>query len=294
MPTTLPPLVRSQLETSLGAGIEASSRLAGGDTNAVFKLDTARGPFVVKLRREAEAYPAQFFAESQGLALLRGAGALTVPEVLSYGTASGGPAADWAFLLLSYLSPVPETRAAQEALGHGLAQLHRVTAEQFGGTPDNFMGALPQQNPAKATAAEFFWEARLAPQLARAGLLSAADRAGFEQLRERLPRLIPAEAPALVHGDLWHGNMLYAANGPALIDPASTYAHREADLSLMGLFGGFANPVFAAYAESYPPAEGWRERADLWNLYPLLVHLNLFGESYLSRVREALAGALRL
>ncbi len=163
--------------------------LAGGDTSTALRLDTARGPFVVKLRRES-GHPAQFFAEAQGLGLLRGAG-VRVPEVLGYGLAPAGPAAqDWAYLLLSYLLPVPETPQAQGALGQTLAALHRVSAASFGGTPDNFMGALPQTNPASASAAEFFWDARLTPQLRLATHLGEVERRGFEALRERLPRLI--------------------------------------------------------------------------------------------------------
>ncbi len=290
-PSGLPPLVNSQVESVLGAPVHRAAVLSGGDTSAVYRLDTGRGPYVLKLRREPGEVPALFFAEAQGLALLRDAGALPVPEVLAYGRAPG----DWSYLLLSYLPPAPASPAAQKALGRGLAALHRVSATQFGGTPDNFMGPLPQANPACPTAAEFFWTARLAPQLALAGgRLSVAELAQFERLRERLPALIPPEAPALVHGDLWHGNALYTASGPALIDPAPTYSHREVDLSLMQLFGGFDDRVFAAYAEAFPLASGWQARSELWNLYPLLMHLNAFGASYLGRLRTALAHAIDL
>lgn len=289
-------MVKSSAESQLGAALQDITALAGGDTSAVFRANSARGMVVLKVRRELSEYPANFFAESQGLALLREVGALTVPDVWSYGTAMNGTAAGgWSYLLLSYLAPAPQTPEQQTALGRGLAALHRATASQFGGTPDNFFGALPQTNPAAASAAEFFWRARLEPQMELAdGSLSDADRSNFAALRAKLATIIPPEPPALVHGDLWHGNALYTVQGPALIDPAATYSHREVDLSLMLLFGGFDEQVFEAYAAAYPLAEGWQARANLWNLYPLLAHFNMFGGDYLARTRAALAQALKL
>lgn len=291
MPSTLPPMVKSSAESQLGAALHDISALAGGDTNAVYRADSSRGPVIIKVRRENTEHPANYFAESQGLALLRDAGALTVPQVMGYGTASGG----WSYLLLSYLPPAPETPEGQAAFGRGLAALHRVTAPQFGGTPDNFFGALPQTNPALSSAAAFFWTARLEPQLKlAASRLSDTDRADFEALRAKLPSIIPVEPPALVHGDLWHGNALYTSLGPALIDPAATYSHREIDLSLMRLFGGFSQRVFDAYGEAFPLTDGWQARANLWNLYPLLAHVNMFGGDYLARTRAALSESLKL
>lgn len=288
---SLPPAVRGAVESQVGAAVQGVSRLSGGDISSVYRVDCSGGnSFVVKARHEAGEYPALYFAEAQGLHLLGQAGSLVVPQVLGYGVVGG-----WAYLTLSFLPPAPESPELQEALGRGLAELHRQSAAQFGGTPDNYMGSLPQRNPAASTAAEFFWSARLEPQLKAAERwLSQADLRGFEVLRERLPALIPLEVPALVHGDLWSGNALYSALGPALIDPAVSFSHREVDLSLMRLFGGFHERVFAAYQEAFPLAEGWQERVSLWNLYPLLAHVNMFGEGYVGRTRAALESALSI
>lgn len=291
MTASLPPMVKASAEIQLGAALQDIAALEGGDTSAVFRANTSRGMVVLKVRRELSEYPANFFAESQGLALLRAAGALTVPEVWGYGMAAGG----WSYLLLSYLAPAPQTPEQQTGLGRGLAALHRATAPSFGGTPDNFFGALLQTNPAASSAAEFFWRGRLEPQINLANKsLNETDRGNFAALRAKLSAIIPLEPPALVHGDLWHGNALYTAQGPALIDPAATYSHREVDLSLMRLFGGFDERVFEAYGAAYPLAEGWLARANLWNLYPLLAHVNMFGGDYLARTRDALSQALKL
>ena len=296
MMNSLPPAVKAAVESHLGSRLAEVSRLSGGDVSAVFRVVAGHGQFVAK-----GAHPALFFAESQGLHLLgqhmvEQARALTVPQVVGYGTVAGGTGGgNLAYLVMNYLEAEPETPEAHETLGRGLAALHRTVGAQFGGTPDNFMGSLPQANPPTATAAEFFWAARLAPQLKRAkNHLNADDVRNFEVLRERLPGLIPVEAPALVHGDLWRGNVLFSTLGPALLDPAATYSHREVDLSMLRLFGGIDERVFQAYAEAFPLTEGWEQRANLWNLYPLLVHVNMFGDSYLGRLRMALHNTINI
>ena len=300
MNTVLPDALRPLtplIEMHLGAAVQGGVRLHGGDISAAYRLRTTRGDFVLKAARPAGPTPAasqhlpMYAPEAEGLALLRAAGPLAVPDVIAFGDGPGG----WQYLLLSYLTPADDTPALHGALGRGLAALHARPAPGFGGTPDNLFGSLPQRNRAAGSAAEFFWCSRLLPQLERAGAaLGAADRARFAELRGRLPRLIPPEPPALVHGDLWHGNLLFTARGPALIDPAVAFSHREVDLAAMQLFGGVPGQVFAAYAGALPPAEGWEDRVALWNLYPLLAHVNMFGAGYLSRLREALEASLRL
>ncbi|MFK7603012.1 fructosamine kinase family protein [Deinococcus sp. SM5_A1] len=294
MSRSIAPSLLPLVEQHLGGPILESTPLSGGDINDVYRLRTGRGDCVLKASRRA--LPHLFFAEAQGLGLLREAASrrpagLLVPGVIAYGDAPGG----WQYLLQSYLSPTAETPESQEALGRGLAALHSVSVPSFGGTADNYFGALPQFNPPFQSAADFFWNARLQPQLRLAQEhLSADDTDNFEALHQRLPKLIPAESPSLVHGDLWHGNLLYTAAGPALIDPAAAHSHREVDLAAMRLFGGVDGRVFGAYAEAFPPAPGWRERASLWNLYPLLAHVNMFGSGYLGRTRAALSIVLNL
>ncbi|WP_309572591.1 fructosamine kinase family protein [Deinococcus sp.] len=287
MPESLPAALRPQIEMLLGGAVTSAARLAGGDINDVWRLGTVRGDTLLKASRRR--LPNPFSAEAAGLESLRAATPLTVPAVTSHGDAPGG----WAYLLLEYLPPAPDTPATQEALGRGLAALHRTPAPGFGGTAPNSFGRLEQVNGAEENAASFFWNQRLAPQMHLADRhLSTADHARFEALRSRLGTLIPPEPPALVHGDLWHGNVLSTVRGPALIDPAAAYSHREVDIALLHLFGSVPERVMAAYQEAYPLTPGWRERLALWNLYPLLAHLNMFGEGYLGRVRAALEAAI--
>jgi protein-ribulosamine 3-kinase len=154
------------------------------------------------------------------------------------------------------------------------------------------MGSLPQSNKKHESWADFFIAERLMPMVKMAigkRLLDNADAAKFDKLYKNLPGIFDEEAPSLIHGDLWGGNYLVDIDeNPYLIDPALTYGHREFDIAMTTLFGGFSNEFYGAYRESFPLAKGWEGRIDLWNLYPLLVHLNLFGMWYLGQVRGCL------
>jgi fructosamine-3-kinase len=166
-----------------------------------------------------------------------------------------------------------------------LAAQHRVLSPSFGLDDDNFIGANPQPNQRSDNWLTFFREQRLGFQmeLARRNNLLPAQRARrLETLLNRLGDWLPAQPPAsLLHGDLWGGNWLATASGePALIDPAVYYGHREADLAFTELFGGFPAAFYTAYKAAWPPDPGYKERKDLYNLYHLLNHLNLFGEGY--------------
>jgi protein-ribulosamine 3-kinase len=234
-----------------------------------------------------------FPAEARGLAWLAEPGVVRVPRVLAVApeNAAGPP-----FLALELIAPGPRVRDFDERLGRGLAALHRPGGgpeATFGLDHDNFIGSLPQDNHAVATWPEFYRARRLEPLVRAAidaALLDAADRRAFDDVFRRLPELAgPAEAPARLHGDLWGGNLLVDETGaPCLVDPAVYRGHREIDLAMMRLFGGFGPRVFSAYAEAFPLAPGADERVPLYQLYPLLVHVNLFGGGYAGQVRAAL------
>jgi fructosamine-3-kinase len=237
------------------------------------------------------AAPQRFLAEARGLAWLREAGALRVPEVLAV---SPGALSHPPFLVLELLAPGPHAPDYEERLGTGLAALHRFGASSFGFEQDNFIGSLPQANQSAPSWAEFYREHRLAPQLERAestGSLDLELGRRLQRLFSRLPELVgPEEAPARLHGDLWVGNLLVdGAGAPVLIDPAVYGGHREVDLAMLRLFGGVGPRMFEAYDASYPLQPGHAERVQLYQLYPLLVHLNLFGTSYLPQLERALA-----
>jgi fructosamine-3-kinase len=278
----------ASVESALGGVVRHSQRLTGGDINEAFQLTLAQGRRVfAKINARA---PLGFFeAEASALAWLAEAGALRVPAVLA---ASGaGPNGSSPFLLLEWLEPAARVPLFDERLGLGLAALHRVGAQRFGLEHDNFIALLPQDNRARPTWAEFYRDQRLLPLIERARALGLLD-AGLDRTLERLlarleQRLGPEEPPARLHGDLWGGNLHVDSRGePALIDPAAYAGHREMDLAMMRLFGGFGERVFDAYAMSYPLAPGYRERVALHQLYPLLVHLCTFGAGYLSQVQR--------
>jgi fructosamine-3-kinase len=276
---------------ALGSPVTGSRGVSGGDINQAHALTLADGR-VVFAKTNAHADPAMFPAEARGLAWLGEAGALRVPAVLAV---SDGPVP---FLVLERIVPAARRSDFDERLGRGLAALHRHGAPAFGLDHDNFIGRLPQANAPLARSgggwAAFYRTRRLEPQLARAvdtGLASTALRRGCERLFAVLEdRVGPPEPPARLHGDLWGGNLLADETGaPCLIDPAVYGGHREVDLAMMRLFGGFSSRVFAAYDEAAPLAEGHEDRVPLYQLYFLLVHVNLFGGSYLASAERALS-----
>ncbi len=281
--------LRARLELALGRRIVSAVPVAGGDINQAFELGMANGEAVF-LKINENAPPRMFEHEAHGLAFLREARALRTPDVLAFSEEDERPG----FLLLQFVRAAKPGRHFEEALGRGLAALHCFGAPSFGLPESNFIGRLAQSNAARLTWLEFYRDERLRPQLsmaARAGRAPPALLRNFERLFAKLPELVGgAEPPSRLHGDLWAGNLHIDEQGaPCLIDPAVYGGHREIDLSMMKLFGGFGARVFSAYAEAFPLSPGHGERVALYQLYPLLVHLNLFGGSYLGALQSSLA-----
>ena len=167
------------------------------------------------------------------------------------------------------------------AMGRMLAALHRHTNDRFGWKEDNWIGLSPQKNGWSTDWTEFFLEARLKPQAARAGLLE-----DLPDVRKILKDHHPA--PSLLHGDLWSGNAGFTPDGPVIYDPAVYYGDREADLAMTELFGGFPKDFYSSYRKEYPVDAGYERRKHLYNLYHLLNHLNIFGGGYLAQVKATL------
>jgi len=264
--------------------VRGAAPVGGGSINHAARVELATGTVFVKYSDRAP--PGSFAAEAEGLRALAGAGSgLVVPRVLAVSDA---------FLAMEWLEPAAETASSAERLGRGVALLHRASAATWGWAADNFIATLPQPNPPAASWAEFWRARRLQPRLERAraaGRAPGSERE-WERLWERLPDLLaPAEqdGPSLLHGDLWSGNALSTAAGPALVDPAVYHGHREVDLAMTELFGGFGARFHDAYAEAWPPLPGYREeRRAVYQLFPLLVHVNLFGGGYAARTAEVL------
>lgn len=236
-----------------------------------------------KRRRDA---PAGFFqAEARGLAALREARALRVPEVYQI--------SDDEIILENLGSGAPASDFWQRA-GAGLAAQHRATRDCFGFGHEGFCGDSRQDNTRDDDGWQFFAERRLLPQLRcarRRGLLERRDVQAIEGVCTRLRALVPGMAPVLLHGDLWSGNLHVCGDGwPALIDAGAVhYGWAEAELAMMTLFGSPPDAFFDAYADGAPLRNDWRGRAPLYNLYHLLNHVNLFGRGYLPALRGALA-----
>jgi fructosamine-3-kinase len=279
------PRHRQEVEARLRTRIVSTQALSGGDISDCHGVVLADGRAVfVKANSRA---PADFFgAEARGLTWLAEAGRLRIPAVLAVARH---------FIVLEWMKPGRSAADFDERLGRELAELHRAApGGGLGLDHDNFIGPLPQCNTPTATWAEFYRARRLEPQLRQAvdaGLLPLAPRRAFERVLGQLEQRIPPGQPACrLHGDLWSGNVIRDELGaPCLIDPAVHGGDREIDLAMMRLFGGFSARVFEAYEEAWPLVPGGAERVPLYQLYPLLVHLNLFGASYLSRLESTLA-----
>jgi fructosamine-3-kinase len=237
---------------------------------------------VIKRRRMA---PAGFFAmESHGLALLRAAGGLRVPEVLAIAEDA---------VMLEDLGHGQPNNAAWERAGRGLARQHRCIASEFGLDRDGWCGDGAQRNTPTPDGWRFFAECRLTPQAQRArdaGLLAAGDVLKVERICGQLPMRIPRQPAVLLHGDLWRGNLHPCGDGElALIDAGAVhYGWAETDLAMLTLFGEPPVSFFDAYQSEAGIDGSWRERVPLYNLYHLLNHLNLFGPSYLAATRHTI------
>lgn len=288
------PALRAAVETRLGP-VRGAAPVGGGCINHGMRVDLADGP--VFLKYNADAPPEMFAAEARGLEALRDAadGLLAVPRPIAWAeAASGAPA----WLAMEWIESGPRPRDFAERLGRGLAAVHRAgRTEGWGWMEDNFIGSLPQQNAQAESWAEFWWMRRLEPQLAMARATGRLPgrAADWDRLLAMLPALLdPAEAdgPSLLHGDLWGGNVMASADGPVLIDPACHRGHREADLAMTELFGGFGAGFHDAYREAWPLLDGYEQRRAVYQLWYLLVHVNLFGGGYVGQTAGVLREAL--
>lgn len=287
----------SILFQALGQPVEVIEMqlLSGGDINTAAQVFSSEGVFFVKWNQGGQPFAGQptndqpdpFETEARGLDLIRKTDALFVPQVIGY-----GHQLDKSYLVLEYIDPGAPGKTYWEELGQSLAVLHSHTQPKFGLHFPNYIGSLPQTNTPTSNGCDFFFEHRLLPQAGLAlykGLLSKDVYDSLFRLRDHLPALFPAERPALLHGDLWAGNVMVTETGrPALIDPAVYYGFREADLAHSKLFGGFDQRFYDAYDEAFPLEDGFDERVAIYNLYPLLVHVNLFGSGYVSGVERIL------
>ena len=251
--------------------------VSGGCINNSCKIISSCGDFFFKWNNNA---PSEMFeVESRGLDLLRESNTLYIPETISY---------DKNYLLMEFVDDGEKNNRFWEEFGRGLSQMHQKTNSFYGLDHDNFIGSLDQKNDFKNSWIDFFINQRILPQLAL-GDFSPDFLSSFDKLFVKLDSLFPKEPPSLLHGDLWSGNFLVNESGPVLIDPAIYFGFREMDIAMSKLFGGFDDSFYSSYNELNPLSEGWEDRLGLCNLYPLLVHVNLFGGSYYNQVKGILS-----
>jgi fructosamine-3-kinase len=260
--------------------------IGGGSINDTYRVKYNNEQYFLKLN-DAAALPGLFAKEKNGLQLLAAQGIFRIPAVID--STEAGPVQ---VLLLEWIDSGPKSGTFWSSFGEQLAHLHTVSNQQFGLYEDNFMGALPQVNSYHSAWSDFFIRCRLQPQIQLAAgnkLIDSQAIAAFERLYSKVPGIFSPEQPALLHGDLWSGNYLCDANHrPVLVDPAVYFGHRSMDLAMTTLFGGFEKPFYEAYDYHYPLPGNYADQWEICNLYPLLIHLNLFGRSYLSDVLATL------
>ena len=278
--------VRDLLMLPDASFVQEFSFSGGGCINNGGKLRTKQGTFFLKWNGEKN-FTGMFAAENKGLQLLSRQGVIRIPKVIG-----DGQKGSYQFLLLEFIDQRSKSKNYWELLGNRLAALHRVTTGFFGLDHDNYIGSLQQLNHQSSNWIDFFIGQRLLVQVRLAidnGLAPSDWIRKFEALFAKLPGLIPTERPSLLHGDLWSGNLITDESGePCLIDPAVYYGNREADLAMTRLFGGFSTTFYSTYEDVFPLPAGHAERVDLYNLYPLMVHVNLFGGSYVHSVERIL------
>jgi len=265
--------------------VEEASALGGGCIHPAARIRTAFGTEAF-LKWNRYPGPGGFGVEARGLEALARRGGLRVPRVLAL--QEGGPEIQ-GWLLLELIREGPAGGETDRLLGTGLARLHRPLPDEAPGwEEDGILATLPQPNPAGLSWPDFWVEARLLPRWKEVhGAFGREARELWERAAADMDRILDGwqeDGLSLLHGDLWSGNLLTDSEGrPVLIDPAVYRGHREVDLAMMELFGGFSGAALATYREAWPLAPGYEDRRrDAYQLYPLLVHVELFGGGYVA------------
>ncbi|MCH6199781.1 fructosamine kinase family protein [Aquiflexum sp. LQ15W] len=263
--------------------------IAAGNINQGVFLETSGGQFFLKTNfEESEDI---FEKEADGLSMMRAHCPLKIPEVYNFGRDES-----YNFILMEWIDAEKSTSGYWQELGLGLAQMHMATQNDFGYKSSNYIASIPQQNQPNPSWPDFFIQSRLDTLIGRAYYESLVDLDFLKKFQKIYPLLedfFPKEKPSLLHGDLWSGNIMRGKNSiPVLIDPAVYFGHREVDLAFSRMFGPFEEEFYEAYDSFFPLEPGFKERVPVYNLYPLLVHLLLFGKSYLPGIEKTVSKLL--
>lgn len=284
--------VFQEIETFLHSRIVSASPVTGGDINNAYRLKTSEGSYFLKTN-DAGCYPEMLAKEAAALRSIRqnlsGSFAATekspVPKILANAVTDSRQ-----YLLLEWIEQGYPNSTYWQDFGALIAVMHLREQSLFGWPEDNYIGSLAQPNSLTTSWPDFYSNYRLLPlgkKLLDAGSFSNTDVDNLQRLCSQLPSLFPTEKPSLLHGDLWSGNFLVSPAGSVmLIDPAVYFGHREMDIGMSLLFGGFDKRFYEAYEQHYPLSKGWRSRIPLTQLYPIMVHAVLFGGHYISSAKN--------
>ncbi len=269
---------------NLDGSIKSVSAVSGGCINACYQIKTDHQFYFLKVN-ELNKFPEMFTIEANSLSIIKETNTLKTPNVIAQFDNRNQQ-----YLVLEWIESRKTNAKFWQQFAVGLAKLHQHAAKQFGLPFDNYIGSLKQSNTHNDSWTNFYIEQRIQPQVKLAfdhQKISKHDVHQFDQCYNTLPEFFPDEPPALIHGDLWSGNFLCDENGEAvLIDPAIYYANREMELAFTKLFGGFDAAFYHTYHDIYPLAKDFERRIPVYNLYSLLVHLNLFGGHYYGQVMD--------
>lgn len=256
----------------------------GGDINHCYCLQADTGSYFLKVN-DRNRYPAMFEKEARGLDALRNNSSLLIPRVIKCGVVTSHQ-----YLLLEWMEPGGSSADSWKRFGAALASMHLQRKDYFGWEEDNYIGSLRQLNTSHTRWSSFYAECRIIPLVKKLFDTHAFDKTDLQSataLSQKWDDLFPGEPPSLLHGDLWSGNFMMTKNGEAsLFDPAVYYGHREMDIGMTQLFGGFNQVFYESYQQVYSLETGWQQRLQLTQLYPLLVHAILFGGHYIGSCRE--------
>ncbi len=270
-----------------GLPVQRYEQVGGGDINNAYCLFTSHEKYFLKVN-DSDKYPAMFVKEARGIDLLRKNSSLIIPKVIKYGVSN-----NYQYLLLEWLEKGSPSKTMWEDFGSALAIMHKQPQNFFGLDEDNYIGSLKQNNSSHNEWYSFYAECRIMPLvkiLFDSENYSSTDINKANSFCKNLKDFFPTELPSVLHGDLWAGNFLITSSGNAAIyDPAVYFGHREMDIGMTNLFGGFDQRFYKAYNETYPLEKGWEKRIELTQLYPLLVHAVLFGGHYVMQTKHVIS-----
>lgn len=277
------PLI-GHISSLLGERVKGYTPISGGDISRAYLLKTSNNNYFLKVNSKATALD-MFLYEKIALTTIANTNTIATPKIIACNSFD-----DDSFLIMDHIEIKTTNSKDLEVFGNQLAQLHKVTSDEFGLDSNNFIGSLHQSNKKHKTWTDFYIEERLIPQFQLAkskGLLNSSEVPNIELLKEKCLPYFKNVKPSLLHGDLWSGNYLISSSGkPYLIDPAIYFGHNEVDIAMSKLFGGFGQSFYDSYHSIIPKDEFTEDRIQFYQLYYLLVHLNMFGSSYYQSVKQ--------